>query len=107
MSKHSEEKLMAASKVMTDYTEQVSTENEQEKSYKGYLQLDNKKAKELAEVEQTPAVSEKFENLPDEEIEKLYEQALANFPSYLEQLNHHMAYGAPFGDDFNANFDRG
>ena len=76
MSKHSEEKLMAASKVMTDYTEQVSTENEQEKSYKGYLQLDNKKAKELAEVEQTPAVSEKFENLPDEEIEKLYEQAL-------------------------------
>ena len=25
----------------------------------------------------------------------------------LEQLNHHMDYGEPFGDDFKANFDRG
>lgn len=76
MSNKNEKKLIAASEVMTDYTEQGTTEKEQEKSYKGYLQLDNKKATELADVEQAAAVNEKFENLPDEELEKLYEQAL-------------------------------
>ena len=43
----------------------------------------------------------------DGKLLELYEQALAKYPRYLEQLNHHLAYGAPFGDDFNANFDRG
>ena len=38
---------------------------------------------------------------------ELYEQALAKYTRLLEQLSHHMAYGAPFGDDFNADFDRG
>ncbi len=76
MSKQSEEKLIAASEVMTDYTEQSPTESEQKKSYEGYLQLDDKKASELAEVEQTSAVSEKFEGMTDEEIEKCYEEAL-------------------------------
>lgn len=76
LSKNNEKKLIAASEVMTDYTEQATTEKEQENSYKGYLQLDNKKATELADVEQASAVNEKFENIPDEELEKLYEQAL-------------------------------
>ena len=43
----------------------------------------------------------------DEELLALYQQALPKYTVLLEQLNHHMAYGAPFGDDFNANFDRG
>jgi len=38
---------------------------------------------------------------------ELYEQALAKYTRLLEQLSHHMAYGAPFGDDFKADFDRG
>lgn len=76
MSKNTKEKLLAASDILTDYTEQASTDKEQKESYKGYLQLDNQKAKELAEVEQTSAVNDKFENLHDEEIEKLYEHAL-------------------------------
>ena len=38
---------------------------------------------------------------------ELYQQALAKFPALLEQLNHHMAYGTPLGDDFKANFNRG
>lgn len=76
MSKNNKEKLLAASDILTDYTEQASTDKEQKESYKGYLQLDNQKAKELAEVEQTSAVNDKFENLNDEEIEKLYEHAL-------------------------------
>ena len=76
MKNKNKEKILAASDVLTDYTEQASTEKEQKDSYKGYLQLDNQKAEELAEVEQTSAVSEKFDNLSDEEIEKLYEKAL-------------------------------
>lgn len=76
MKKNSEEKLMAASDVLTDYTEQAYSEKEQKDSYMGYLQLDNKKAEELAEVEQNSIVSDKFESLSDEEIEELYEQAL-------------------------------
>ena len=43
----------------------------------------------------------------DHKLLALYEQALAKFPNYLEQLNQHMAYGEPFGDDFKANFNRG
>ena len=43
----------------------------------------------------------------DHKLLALYEQALAKFPRYLEQLNQHMAYGEPFGDDFKANFNRG
>ena len=76
LNSNSEEKLLAASDVMTEYTEQSANDREQKESYKGYLQLDNQKAKELSEVEQTSAVSEKFENLSDGEIERLYEQAL-------------------------------
>ncbi len=76
MSRQSEEKIIAASEVMTDYTEQSTDETEQKNSYKGYLQLDSKKASELADVEQTSATSEKFENLSDEKIEALYERAL-------------------------------
>ena len=38
---------------------------------------------------------------------ELYEQALKKFPGYLEQLNHHLACGAAWGDDFSANFNRG
>lgn len=76
MKGNSEKKLLAASDVMTEYTEQSATETEQKESYRGYLQLDNDKARELAEVEQTSAVSEKFENLSDEELERLYEKAL-------------------------------
>lgn len=76
MNNKSEEKLLAASNVMTEYTEQSANDREQKESYKGYLQLDSHKAKELSEVEQTSAVSEKFENLTDEEIERLYEHAL-------------------------------
>ena len=43
----------------------------------------------------------------DHKLLALYEQALAKFPNYLEQLNQHMAYGEPFGDDFKVNFNRG
>lgn len=43
----------------------------------------------------------------DHKLLELYEQALDKYPRLLEQLNRHMAYGAPFGDDFRANFDRG
>lgn len=43
----------------------------------------------------------------DQKLLRLYEQALAKFPDLLEQLNHHMAYGEPFDDDFSANFNRG
>lgn len=43
----------------------------------------------------------------NENLLELYEKALAKFPDYLEQLNHHMSYGEPFGDDFAVNFDRG
>ena len=43
----------------------------------------------------------------DRKLLELYEQALAKFPEYLEQMHHHMAYGEPFGDDFTANFNRG
>ncbi|MEE1043681.1 MAG: hypothetical protein UH854_06915, partial [Clostridia bacterium] len=76
MSKNNSEKLLNASDVMTEYTEQSVNDKEQKEAYKGYLQLDNETAKELAEVEQTSAVSEKFENLTDEELEDLYENAL-------------------------------
>ena len=34
----------------------------------------------------------------------LYEQALANFPAFLEQLSAHMAYGEPLRDHFSADF---
>lgn len=43
----------------------------------------------------------------DKKLLALYEQALAKFPDYLEKLNAHMAYGEPFGDNFNVNFNRG
>ena len=43
----------------------------------------------------------------DGQLLELYNQALDHFPSLLEQMNHHLAYGAPLGDDFKANFDRG
>lgn len=43
----------------------------------------------------------------DQKLLELYEQALKQYPALLEQLNHHLAYGEPFGDDFKANFDRG
>lgn len=43
----------------------------------------------------------------DAKLLALYKQALARFPDLLEQLNHHMAYGEPFGDDFKLNFNRG
>lgn len=43
----------------------------------------------------------------DAKLLALYEQALEKFPAYLEQLNHHMAYGEPFSDDFKVNFNRG
>ena len=43
----------------------------------------------------------------DSKLLERYEQALMKYPLLLEQLNHHMAYGEPFGDDFRANFDRG
>lgn len=43
----------------------------------------------------------------DKKLLELYEQALAKFPAYLEQLNAHMAYGEPFGDEFSVNFNRG
>ena len=43
----------------------------------------------------------------DKKLLELYEQALVKFPELLEQLNHHMAYGEPFGADFQANFNRG
>jgi len=43
----------------------------------------------------------------DGKLLALYEQALAKFPDLLEQLNHHMAYGEPLGEDFKANFNRG
>ncbi len=76
MNSNDEKRLMVVSDVMTEYTEQSADNEKQKESYKGYLQLDNKKAKELAEVEQTSAVSEKFENLSDEEIERQYEHAL-------------------------------
>ncbi len=76
LSKKNNKKLLAVSDVMTDYTEQYTNDRLQKEAYKGYLQFDNQKAKELSEVEQTSAVSEKFENLSDEEIERLYEKAL-------------------------------
>ena len=76
MSKKENKKLMAASDVMTEYTEQSLNDRQQKEAYKGYLELDNEKAKELSEVEQTSAVSENFENMPDEELERLYEKAL-------------------------------
>ena len=43
----------------------------------------------------------------DKKLLALYEQALARYPDLLEQLNHHMAYGEPLGDDFKSNFNRG
>lgn len=43
----------------------------------------------------------------DRKLLELYEQALARFPQFLEQLSRHMAYGEPFAGDFKANFDRG
>ena len=43
----------------------------------------------------------------DGKLLELYEQAMAGFPAHLEQLGSHMAYGAPFGDAFNVNFNRG
>jgi len=43
----------------------------------------------------------------DQKLLDLYEQALEKFPRLLEQLNHHMAYGEPLGEDFKANFNRG
>lgn len=43
----------------------------------------------------------------DTQLLELFNRALERFPQLLEQLNHHMAYGEPFGDDFKANFDRG
>ena len=43
----------------------------------------------------------------NEKILSLYDSSLAGFPAYLEQLNHHLAYNAPFGPLFAPNFDRG
>lgn len=43
----------------------------------------------------------------DNQLLDLYNSAIARFPILLEQLNHHMDYGEPLGDDFKANFNRG
>lgn len=43
----------------------------------------------------------------DKKLLELYEQALAKFPAYLEELSAHVAYGEPLGDHFAANFNRG
>lgn len=43
----------------------------------------------------------------DEQLLALYDRALERFPALLEQLHHHMAYGAPLGEQFQANFNRG
>ena len=43
----------------------------------------------------------------DAQLMQLYNLALDRFPMLLEQLNHHMDYGEPFGDLFNANFNKG
>ncbi|MBE5795683.1 MAG: hypothetical protein E7323_13495 [Clostridiales bacterium] len=40
-------------------------------------------------------------------LQALYEQALAKYPKLLQQLHRHMVFGEAFGDDFNANFNRG
>ena len=40
--------------------------------------------------------------LPD--LEKCYDQAVALFPTMLEQLQAHMTYSAPFGEEFKGNF---
>ena len=45
--------LENVSEVMTDYTEQESSDEEQKKAYEGYLQLDESVAEELSEVEQS------------------------------------------------------
>lgn len=43
----------------------------------------------------------------NEDLMERFDQAQARFPEYLEQLNSHMAYAAPFGEIFTANFNRG
>lgn len=43
----------------------------------------------------------------NEKMLQLYGKALAAYPAYLEQLNHHLAYGEAFGDVFKVNFNRG
>lgn len=38
-------------------------------------------------------------------LEEIYDRAEAIFPEMLNQLQAHMTYGAPFGDEFKAKFD--
>lgn len=68
--------LETVSDIMTEYTEQVTDKEEQKQAYQEYLQLDEDSADELTEVEQTSAVSEEFDSIPDGELENLYEQIL-------------------------------
>jgi len=65
-----------ASELMTDCAEQPTSPKEQKEAYKGYLNIDEQKAQELADIEQAPFSNEAFEELTDEELEKQYEEAL-------------------------------
>lgn len=43
----------------------------------------------------------------DERLFSLYQQSVERFPGLLEQLQQHMVYKAPFGEDFKVNFNKG
>lgn len=68
--------LENVSEALTEAVEQEATPDGQTESYEKYLQLDKDDAESLAEVEQSPAVSDDFDALSDVELEKLYEQYL-------------------------------
>lgn len=70
------EELKEASGIMTDYVENEDNPSEQKKAYEEYLDIDEKKAENLTEIEQSSHINESLENISDEELEQKYEEAL-------------------------------
>ena len=68
--------LENVSEVLTETVEQEPNPDKQKESYEKYLELEDEVAKNLTEVEQAPSVNEDFDVLPDDELEKLYDQYL-------------------------------
>lgn len=70
--------LENVSEILTETVEQENDTEKQKESYEKYLQIEEEDAESLTEVEQSPLVSEEFDALTDEELERLYEQYLKN-----------------------------
>ena len=68
--------LENVSEALAETVEQETNPDEQKESYEKYLQLKEEDAQNLTELDQSPSVSEDFDALADDELERLYEEYL-------------------------------